>query len=480
MPPSPVPTDGLALPAWIAHQREIAADALLRAISATDMVCERPGFGQRIVPARGSILAARQVAFYDPDPDYFFHWLRDSAVIVDALRCLLGDDTRRDEAGAKFADYLRFSLHLLELDGSRLAATGFREHVDRSVVQYLRPEAELRVAAGERLLGETRFNPDGTLDILKWPRPQNDGPAMRALALLRCRRTSIARDPEVHRLVHALVRADLRYTVDTHATPCFDIWEEELCDPYYTRLVQHAALLEGTAWARELDDADGAGRFEAAAHELEAALTRHWSAGHGCYLSRAGVRTGGDQSKLLDMSTLLAVLHAGLPDGRHSVLDPRVHATWLQLEQLFRAGYPINQDLPPGFGPAIGRYKGDVYYRGGAWYVTTLAIAELYYRLAGAVAQGAALTVTPENAAFLAGCGYVGGPQDARLVEVLLQNGDAFMATVRRFTPPDGALSEQFDRETGVQRSARHLSWSYAAFVTAAQARRRATGAHSG
>ena len=54
------------------------------------------------------------------------------------------------------------------------------------------------------------------------------------------------------------------------------------------------------------------------------------------------------------------------------------------------------------------------------------------------------------------------------------------MATVRRFTPPDGAMSEQFDRETGVQRSARHLSWSYAAFVTAAQARRRATEAHSG
>ncbi|MBV8307976.1 MAG: hypothetical protein JO274_10895, partial [Gammaproteobacteria bacterium] len=52
--------------------------------------------------------------------------------------------------------------------------------------------------------------------------------------------------------------------------------------------------------------------------------------------------------------------------------------------------------------------------------------------------------------------------------------GDAFMRTVRSFTPPGGELSEQFDRTTGVQTSARHLSWSYAAFITAAASRTRA------
>ena len=38
---------------------------------------------------------------------------------------------------------------------------------------------------GDALLGEPRFNPDGTIDILQWARPQYDGPALRALACLR-------------------------------------------------------------------------------------------------------------------------------------------------------------------------------------------------------------------------------------------------------------------------------------------------------
>jgi len=51
------------------------------------------------------------------------------------------------------------------------------------------------------------------------------------------------------------------------------------------------------------------------------------------------------------------------------------------------------------------------------------------------------------------------------------------MATVRALTPADGTLSEQVDRSTGLPTSARHLTWSYAAFVTAARLRAGAVGA---
>jgi glucoamylase len=43
---------------------------------------------------------------------------------------------------------------------------------------------------------------------------------------------------------------------------------------------------------------------------------------------------------------------------------------------------------------------------------------------------------------------------------------------VRAFTPQSGDMSEQFDQRTGEQASARHLAWSYAAFLTAVAARR--------
>src|SRR3546814_12588770 len=85
-----------------------------------------------------------------------------------------------------------------------------------------------------------------------------------------------------------------------------------------------------------------------------------------------------------------------------------------------------------------------------SWYPTTLAAAGLHYRQALCLGQD----------------------RDA-----LLRRGDAFMATLRDLTPPDGALSEQVDRETGAQTSARHLTWSYAAFVSTARLRAPAAGA---
>ena len=49
------------------------------------------------------------LAAYDPDPDYFFHWYRDSALVMDALRLLRGDVPQAD---GLFQDYVRFSLDL--------------------------------------------------------------------------------------------------------------------------------------------------------------------------------------------------------------------------------------------------------------------------------------------------------------------------------------------------------------------------------
>jgi glucoamylase len=54
--------------------------------------------------------------------------------------------------------------------------------------------------------------------------------------------------------------------------------------------------------------------------------------------------------------------------------------------------------------------------------------------------------------------------------------GEAYLATVRAFTPASGELSEQFDQRTGAQTSAKQLAWSYAAFISCLTARRAAAG----
>jgi glucoamylase len=55
--------------------------------------------------------------------------------------------------------------------------------------------------------------------------------------------------------------------------------------------------------------------------------------------------------------------------------------------------------------------------------------------------------------------------------------GDAYLATVRAYTPASGDLSEQFDQRTGAQTSAKQLAWSHAAFISCVSARRIAAAA---
>ena len=64
---------------------------MLKSISPVGIVKERPRFGQVIAPKPGSVVASPVLASYDPDPDYFFHWYRDSALVMDALRLLRGE-----------------------------------------------------------------------------------------------------------------------------------------------------------------------------------------------------------------------------------------------------------------------------------------------------------------------------------------------------------------------------------------------------
>jgi glucoamylase len=97
----------------------------------------------------------------------------------------------------------------------------------------------------------------------------------------------------------------------------------------------------------------------------------------------------------------------------------------------------------------MGRYAGDDYFSGGAYYFSTLGAAEFCFRAA-------------------AQC------SDARR---WFERGDAYLATVRAYTPASGDLSEQFDQRSGAQASAKQLAWSHAAFISCVSARRVAAAA---
>jgi len=427
---------------WIERQYRHAATAMLRSISPLDVVKTRPGFGQTVQPVKGAIVASIVLGAYDPDPDYFFHWYRDSAVVIDALRLLLEDGSVGPEALEHLGDFVRFSLSLQQLDGRTVAASpSRRDKVAADFLRYLRDDDDLAQVHGDQVAAETRVNPDGTLDISKWARPQHDGPPLRALAMLRW----AGRVPShAASEVSALIRSDLGFTMRHWREPSYDIWEEEQGPHYYTQRVSAAALIEGAAWLEA-----GGKRAEAQACRAEAETIMHaldgfWLADEGYYRSR--VLSTGRSTKDLDIAVILSAIHAG-GTGLHSVHDPRMQSTLAQLESLFDAAYPINRDRAPGTGPAMGRYAGDVYYSGGAYYFSTLGAAEFCFRAAA-------------------------GAGDAHR---WIERGDGFLHTVRAYTPADGALSEQFDQTSGAQTSARELTWSYAAFISCVAARRGVT-----
>jgi glucoamylase len=468
---------------WMARQYDISAALMLRAISATHLAKERRGFGQTIRPARGSVLASTALGSWDPDPDYFFHWLRDSALVIDALRHVIADGTFAGEGLSRFKDFVAFSLSLNRLDGAGFLrlANDFRKNIDPFFLQFVRDDSDLRSIAGDRVVGEPRFNPDVTLDISKWNRPQHDGPGLRALALMRFWPLD-ALDDETRASMRALILTDLDFIVQHWREPCYDIWEEELGDHYYTRLLHHAALADGAQWlaSTRTDEATRTHACRAAAREIAKSLDEYWFPANGFYASRRGVANGVAEKKL-DFATILAVIHAARGEGAHSVLDPRVMATLARLEELFEASYAINRGRAEIRGPAMGRYADDRYFSGGAYYFSTLGAAEFYYALAK-VAAGAEVPVTADNKKFLLRLGVADDalalPPPApehrkRFVEALLRRGDQFMATVAAYTPAGGELSEQFDQTTGVQTSAKSLAWSHAALITAL-ARRKA------
>ncbi len=460
---------------WIAGEARFAARAMAGAISATHLVKDRTGFGQRGIPRLGSVLASPVPGAYDPDPDYFFHWFRDSAIVVDALRVALAERFLESAAIVRLSEFVEFSLSLRVLNGQEFLRQGnFRRMVQPSFLQYVRPDAEIEAVSGEAALAEARVNPDGALDFIRWPRPQLDGPALRALALLRWRRQWPDVDATLLGAIQKLVADDLTFTLSHAHDPSFDIWEEERGYHYYTQLVQAEALAQGADWLAAVGQDASARACRVAVRDLAVRLDAFWNCASGFYHSRAGV-VGGAAGKDLDIAVVLAVLHAGRTSGAHSVLDPGAQATLTLLEELFEGQYAINRSRPPGRGPAMGRYATDAYYSGGAYFFATLGAAEFYFTLASALLSGATMAVTEKNRRFcrrlIAGEGEIASRS---LAAAAIERGDAIMRTVQAFTPVGGDLSEQFDRTTGAQTSAKHLAWSYAAFITAAASRTRA------
>ena len=196
----------LALEDWISYQEPLAFKNLVRNISA-------PG------TAKGSVLASPS----KNSPDYFFHWVRDAAVVMDEM-------VTRYETAIILKNKNRYLESLID-------------YIYFSKLNQQTPN----LSGG---LGEPKFNVDGTAFSESWGRPQDDGPAMRAATLIHLAKVWLKEGNE--KLVaeklydgtaNSIIKKDLEYVSHQWKNVSFELWEEVKGHHFHTRMVQYRAMI---------------------------------------------------------------------------------------------------------------------------------------------------------------------------------------------------------------------------------------------
>lgn len=362
------------------------------------------------------------------DPDYYYHWVRDAGITFLYIQDLY-ERTRKPLYRKMIHDFARFSLL-----NQKTSSPGD--------------------------LGEPKYYVDGKPFVGPWGRPQNDGPALRAMVFIRHAHDLLDQGlkEEVRKKFYraelpatSVIKKDLEYISHRWKEPTYDLWEELKGDHFYTRYVQWIALREGAALAFRMKDPGAQQWYARQASEIGNSLSAFWDAKRNRLVATRGRVEGLDtKASGLDSSILLAFLHGRMAQRKpmrvHPVRMNRLHQTVFQLEREFSKIYAVNGK---GVGVAMGRYPEDTYYGGNPWVLTTAAFAEYYYL----IAQDGMARGNLEAAARW------------------MERGDLFMRRIAHHQNSDGSLSEQIHRSTGKMISARDLTWSYVAYATALEAR---------
>lgn len=450
---------GDTLNQWIQGQFRVSTLALLKNISPA-------GTAPGVVVASPS----RQ------DPDYYFHWVRDAALVMDSVVTMY-------ERAPNAADKARF-FKLLS------------DYVELSRRNQLTPNPS--GGAGEMGLGEPKFNVDGSAFTGPWGRPQNDGPALRVNTLARLARILIAEGKsdwvraklyDGKSPTQSVIKTDLEFLGKYWTVPSFDLWEEIQGQHFYTRMAQRKALLVGAQLAQQLNDPQAAHWYLIQARHLEQELAKHWLPQRNLIATTLD-RVAGIDYKVsqLDVAIVLGVLHGNTGDGFFAASNDMVLASVQQLKRRFDESYLINSRKEDFEGQpmetAFGRYPEDRYSGtstsslGNPWFLATNGMAELMYQIAHELRAKGRVVINRTNAAFFADVapmltmrnGQTIVASDTRwtpLLKSLMTAGDSYLRRTRFHTSQNGSTAEQFNRDNGYMQGAHDLTWSYASFLTA-------------
>ncbi|KAH7626280.1 Six-hairpin glycosidase-like protein [Sordaria sp. MPI-SDFR-AT-0083] len=389
---------GVSLKSFIGTEQKIALDGVLANIGPNG--ARVPGAGPGIVIASPT----------KENPNYFYTWTRDAALTYKTLvdEFLFGNKALQP--------YIEDYIH------------------SQAVLQTVTNPSGKLLPSGAGL-GEPKFNADGSRYNGNWGRPQRDGPALRAIALI-----------------------EYSNYLKSPAPPSSPPSRNTACT---SQAPQILCFLNSPAF------------FDASKGHLLGNI------------NIGSFRSGIDANTLLGP---LASFDVNAPCDSPT-LQPchsKVLSTFKVLVDTFRDPnlYPINANIPKTKGVALGRYPEDIYYTGNPWYLITLGAAELLYDAVAQWERQGFVSIDKTNLAFFksispspslarAGTVYRAWPvlnalsPFSAILNAVTAYADSFVSVVQKYTPPSGSLAEQFLKTApGTPISADNLTWSFASFLS--------------
>ena len=272
-------------------------------------------------------------------PDYWYSWSRDSALTFKTL----------------VDQFIAYGTAGLESEIQNYIAA-------QANVQTISNPSGSMCSGG---LGEPKFNVDMTAFTGAWGRPQRDGPALRATAMIAYARYLISKGEQstVTSVIWPIVQNDLSYVTQYWNQTSFDLWEEINSSSFWTTAAQYRALIEGSSLASQIGQS--CSNCASQAPNVLCFLQSYWT---GSYML---ANTGGGRSGK-DCNTLVTSIHmfdksATCDVNTFQPCSDKALANHKVVTDSFRSIYPINSGVAEGQGVGVGRYPEDVYQGGNPW-----------------------------------------------------------------------------------------------------------------
>lgn len=401
------------------------------------------------IEGSGGVVAAPD--YNTPGGSYYFHWERDGAL---TMRCLQETSDESVDVQAYMEAYTSWVLKVQ-------ADEDPHEQDVRTEPKYMLPDGEVYTGS--------------------WCRPQNDGPGLRATALMIFAQSQLAagNSDYVHKylwtsdgsLNGGAIQYDLDYVVNGWDSNTCDLWEEvQSSDFFWNRITMKKSMLLGAEFAKIMGDDNKAATYAQTASSIDAVLYSHYN---GEYIF--------EETNREKDGAVLVGLNDGYDetDGEFGPTSIEVANTVAQYNLAFCSEYQINTDDTANGLPGVlyGRYPGDTYAGGNPWVLTTAALATLFYRGSLELAGGM-MPDADAQAVWADALGEDFPSSASAAADLFLRAGDSVMIRLRSHVVDDGFhLREQIDRSTGKQMSAMDLTWSYAEVLNAVTARATAVAA---